>query len=310
MNQNLEYLGMTFATPLINAAGTVKYKEEFQRLLETDLGAIVIGSITVSSRDGNEGTTWHPDGINSLGMPNPGLGYYIDNLPEMVKEAHDNDKKVIVSIAGFNAKEYVNLAGVAFKCGADIVEINFGCPNVLDGGTAKPIYSFDIPNMVGVINEIKNAFRGTLDDKLNNLLIKLSPYSDPDQLKYAISTIDHVLPKGGYTISNTFPKGFIFDEHLNPAITPDGGLGGISGQMFKPIALGQVKQVKKILSEKNSSKIIVGAGGIATGRDMLEFSKVGASLMQIGTAFLRSNRPEIFSEILLEYSELVGEKVS
>ena len=56
-------------------------------------------------------------------------------------------------------------------------------------------------------------------------------------------------------------------------------MGGLSGPAIKPIALRMVYQVA------SRAKIpVIGMGGIATGRDALEFLVVGARAVEVGTA--------------------------
>lgn len=120
---------------VMNGAGSVKLPKHVLEIAKSQSGGVILGSITVDERLGNEGTTYFADSstsfsLNSKGLPNPGLAYYKKHLPGMVKTAHRFGKPLIVSVAGFSPDEYAHLARTAFEKGADGVELNFGCPNV------------------------------------------------------------------------------------------------------------------------------------------------------------------------------------
>src|SRR3989338_7351954 len=85
--------------PILNAAGTCKTLEDFKKLVRTPLPAVMIGSITGGVRHGNPGNTFYSNpnfSLNSAGLPNPGIDYYVDSLPQMVKIADAADKYVFV----------------------------------------------------------------------------------------------------------------------------------------------------------------------------------------------------------------------
>src|SRR3982750_3606494 len=118
--------------PISNAAGTVKHIEQAQHLARSPVDEIVIGSYTWESRGGNPGTVYHSEQdvvLNSLGMPNPGVLY----LSKFGNDFSVLNKPIVVSIAGFNVKEYIALA-VASVPWASAVEVNLGCPNVWTDG--------------------------------------------------------------------------------------------------------------------------------------------------------------------------------
>jgi dihydroorotate dehydrogenase (NAD+) catalytic subunit len=55
--------------------------------------------------------------------------------------------------------------------------------------------------------------------------------------------------------------------------------GGLSGPAIKPVALRMVWQAARAVKIP-----IIGAGGVASGRDALEFMVAGAKAVQVGTA--------------------------
>ena len=61
--------------------------------------------------------------------------------------------------------------------------------------------------------------------------------------------------------------------------------GGLSGPAIKPVALYMVYQVAGAVSIP-----VIGCGGIATGKDAIEFIMAGASAIQVGTASFANPR--------------------
>lgn len=285
--------------PVMNAAGTCKVLEGdhgIHALARSATSAIMVGSITVAERDGNLGDTYAFDDVrgfslNSLGLPCRGQGYYTQNLPEMVTVAHDANKPLFVSIAGFSPGEYRELAALAFQGGADLVEVNLGCPNVWHGGEQKRIACFNADLVAHILNAIE-AEVGTEA----RIAVKVSPFSDP----YALAEIAGVLSSSklvkAVTTMNTFPNAFAFADGGREKPLISVGLAGLAGPALKPVGLGQVKQLRALLPNRIQ---IMGVGGIRTGDDVLDYLAAGASCAQIATTFFQEG-PRVFSRILEE----------
>ena len=59
--------------------------------------------------------------------------------------------------------------------------------------------------------------------------------------------------------------------------------GGLSGKPLKPLSLQALRTLRK--HTKDSNLVLVGCGGISSGKDALEFGKAGASFIELYTAF-------------------------
>lgn len=297
--------GLPLEHPIMIAAGMAKTLEDVRRLANSAVSAIVVGSFTYEPRPGNDGTTLHLDpagrfSLNSLGLPNGGLPYLTAHLLEMVATAHRAGKLLIVSVAGFNPDEYAALAKAAFSDGADMVELNLGCPNVWGAdGSQKRIASFNPTIVDAVLWRVESAIEAmasAISRTSTPLAVKVSPFSDPFMLgevarKIALRPSVRVL-----TAINTFPNGFASDERGRQAITPAGGLGGVAGAALKPIGLGQVVQWRALLPARIQ---IIGVGGISSGQDVVDYLRAGADAVQIATAYLHE-RERVFTRILEE----------
>lgn len=286
--------------PLGNAAGWCKTLAHVEKLARSAVSIITVGSITAQSRDGNPGNPYHQneqgDSINSLGMPNHGLPYLKAELRQMVEMARAHGKRLAVSIACINEGDLEALVVACTEAAVDVIELNAGCPNVWDGGEQKRILSFDpdgVERSLGLLHTLVGR------NSMIELRIKLSPYSDPGLLREVASVLRRY-PFITVVTCNTFPNAYMFTGEGRVAISCNKGLGGLGGRAMKPIALGQVAQFREALAGHH----IIGAGGIATGRDMQEFIKVGANEAQVGSAFWFTEDLRIFGDILSQYADL------
>jgi dihydroorotate dehydrogenase (fumarate) len=288
-----ELAGLALEHPVMNAAGTCKTVEDVERFARSAVAAIVIGSITLEARNGNPGNVYWAApaySLNAPGLPNRGAVFYREALPGMAGAAHAAGKPVVLSIAGFSPAEYRSLATVAVEGGADVIELNLGCPNVWTEGLQKRMASFDPPGITTIVEEVAAVAGG------RPVGIKLSPFSDPEMLAQAARVIER-LPVRYVTASNTFPNAMAVDPTGAPMIGV--GFGGLSGAAMKPVGLGQVRQLRHALPPTMQ---VVGAGGIQTGQDVLDYLAVGASAVQVSTAYWnRGEDPTVFGDILAEY---------
>jgi dihydroorotate dehydrogenase (fumarate) len=270
--------------PLMNGAGCVKLLEDAHKMARSAVSAVVLGSITVEARIGNEGTTFtRGEGfaLNALGLPNPGLDYYRVHLRDIHDACRYHKKPLIVSIAGFSKAEFFHLAEVCQHCGVDAIELNFGCPNAQ---SEHPIWSFDPDAMRYVICSVLPEFGGAIG-------VKLSPFSNPDDLVRAASAI----PGGVEYVatSNTFPNADAWESTRHP-LTAE--YAGMSGKALKPIALGQVRKLRELLDK---SVHVVGVGGVESRSDIHDYFQAGAGAVQATTPYwLAGNDPMVFSDIL------------
>ncbi len=289
-----------------NAAGWIKSpKGSFEDLVRSSVTHVTAGSYTLEKRDGNpEPRYWSNDtgagtaSINSLGLPNPGIlaSDTIRELQHMDAACKAHGKKLRISIAGFSNDDFVKLYHTCstFVPQADI-EFNFGCPNVIAAGEHKRIFAFDIALMEQALLSCANA-----GIRIRKNSIKVSPYSDPMQLRdIAALCNEHKAHVGSVVTCNTFPNAIAFDNDKRAIFGK--GYGGLAGTPLKHIMLGQVAQFREYL---DPSIGIIAVGGIHTGQDIKDALMAGADGIQIGTAYFDTDDPHIFTQALLEYATL------
>lgn len=292
--------GVKFEHPLMNGGGVAKNLEDVRQLAKMPVSAVTLGSITFHPKAGNEGNVFEPRhengyALNSLGLPNPGMLETVKAIDLMIAAVVNAGKRLIVNVAGFNPQEYGVIADAMVTNGAHMAELNGGCPNIWGpDGKQKRIPSFD-PEMIDrILTDVTQRLTEAAP-----IMLKLSPYSDPGLLAEVAEVIASKPVVKAVVCSNTFPNALDLRTNGRPSIdspqVPD-GLAGLSGGAMKPIALGQVRQFRRLLPDRIA---IIGSGGVSSGRDMLDYLQAGAVAVQCTTAYLGNSH--IFGKILAEY---------
>jgi dihydroorotate dehydrogenase (NAD+) catalytic subunit len=146
----------------------------------------------------------------------------------------------------------------------DIVELNISCPNVKVGGMA---YGVKAEAAGEVVRMVRAACK-------KPLMVKLSPQAEniPEMCKAV-----EAAGADAISLTNTFQACAIDLEKRRPVF--NNIFAGLSGPAVRPIALRMVWQAVGAVNIP-----VVGLGGIATGRDALEFIMAGAAAVQVGAA--------------------------
>lgn len=292
------FCGVALEHPLMNAAGTCKTIEQFEKMVRSAVSGVVVGSITMESRPGNPAPAYANGGfysLNSLGLPNPGADYYREHLPAMKELADEAGKPLIVSVAGFNAEEYVELVELCREAGVEYVELNVGCPNVWGDDGQKRIISFYPEMLENILTDLTGY------DPAVKLGVKLSPFSNPEQLEEVVCVLPVVPEVKFVTTSNTFPNAFMFAGNGHSEISVE--YAGMAGLALKPVALGQVKRLSELLAEMKFGEGIdvVGAGGIFRSKDILDYRNAGADAVQAATVYWNANEdPGAYGDVLTD----------
>lgn len=274
--------GVTFQNPVLLASGTCGYGEEMQGFFDVDsLGGLVIKAVTVEPRAGNAAPRvieFEAGMMNSIGLANVGLEQLkrekLPWLAQRAKRAH-----AFVNVAGKTVAEFGDIiAALDHEAGFLGYELNVSCPNVKEGGTW---FSSRPDLLAAAVRTARAATR-------RPLLVKLAP-NVPDIAGMAEVAVNE--GADGLTLINTFP-GLLFDTKTRRARL-GAGTGGVSGPALLPIGVNAVYQARRRVQVP-----IVGAGGIRTAHDALQYFLAGASLIQIGTASFAD--PRAAYRVLLE----------
>lgn len=179
------------------------------------------------------------------------------------------DKALVVSIMGRTEEEWEFLAYSVSRAGADVVELNFSCPNMVEEGTGSA--TGQNANLVKKYTEA--ARRGTNKP----ILAKLTPNVS------SMSVAAEAAIEGGadgLAAINTIKSVTAVDRQLHKM-----AVGGLSGNSVKPIAMRFISEIAK--NEKCKGKPISAMGGIETWNDAGQFIGLGAENLQITTAVMQ-----------------------
>ena len=286
--------GFSFDNCLMNAAGVACMTvEELEEVRQSAAGSFVTKTATLEARVGNPEPRYRdvPLGsINSMGLPNQGIDYYLDYLLSL--QESQPERTFFLSMVGMSPDETHTLLKKVQNSGfKGITELNLSCPNV----PGKPQIAYDFETTERILGE---AF-GYFDKPLG---IKLPPYFDIVHFDQAAEVFNRHPLKFVNCVNSIGNGMYIEDESV--VIRPKNGFGGIGGEYIKPTALANVHAFYQRL---NPSIQIIGTGGVYTGRDAFEHILCGASMVQIGTA-LHQQGVEVFERVSLGLKAIMAKK--
>ena len=286
--------GFSFDNCQMNAAGVACMTvEELEEVRQSAAGSFVTKTATLEARAGNPEPRYRdvPLGsINSMGLPNQGIDYYLDYLLSL--QESQPERTFFLSLVGMSPDETHTLLKKVQNSGfKGITELNLSCPNV----PGKPQIAYDFETTERILGE---AF-GYFDKPLG---IKLPPYFDIVHFDQAAEVFNRHPLKFVNCVNSIGNGMYIEDESV--VIRPKNGFGGIGGEYIKPTALANVHAFYQRL---NPSIQIIGTGGVYTGRDAFEHILCGASMVQIGTA-LHQQGVEVFERVSLGLKAIMVQK--
>lgn len=254
-------------SPIMCASGTAGHGAELGAYMDLSrVGAVVVKSLAAEPWAGNDAprVTHTPAGmLNAIGLQGPGVRAWLDHeLPELEAAG----ATVVASIWGRSVGEYARaaelLAPVASRLAA--LEVNISCPNLEDRNN---MFAHSATATAEVLRE--TAVPGL------RRWAKLSPnVGDLVPIAEAAATAG----ASAVTVANTLIGMVIDTDQRRPLLA--NGRGGLSGPAVRPVAVRAVWDVASALPELP----IIGVGGVATGRDVVQFLMAGASAVQVGTA--------------------------
>ena len=204
--------------------------------------------------------------------------YEPEKWVDFLKEARQNMRRrdlegvLIASIGGRDYEEWTELAKMVEGAGVDAIEMNLSCPHIEEGKLMGRAVASD-PNLVrNVVKAVKKACSIPV-------VCKITPQgADPVQLAEAM-----VSAGADLLVSTARFQGLVIDiDEMEPISW--GGYGGYGGPWQLPMSLSWTAHI----ASRKFGVPIVGAGGIASGDDIVKFIMVGADAIQICTAIIIS----------------------
>ncbi len=279
--------GVSLDNHLLLAAGILGTTgSSLARMLENGAGGVVTKSIGPYPCEGHPGPcVVEVEGgvLNAMGLPNPSREF-VDELTPL------EGKPVIASMYGGSPEEFRTVAGW-FVGRIAAFELNLSCPHAAG-------YGASLGADPRLVEECTRAVSGLGIP----VWVKLTPNVTD------ITACGLAAERGGASAIvaiNTVKAMRISPELRRPVL--GNRFGGLSGKAIFPIAVRCVYELYEACSVP-----IIGCGGIATARDVLEMMMAGAAAVEIGTAV--KDNPRVFRDIAADlYSadgipaeELVG----
>ena len=285
---SVDLCGLHLKNPVIPASGTFGFGLELADSMDLNvLGGISLKGTTREARYGNPTPRIAEcDGgmINSVGLQNPGIDVLVNEKVPTLRKVYDGC--VVANISGFSLDEYRDCCAQADACeGIDIIEVNISCPNVHNGGMAFGTCASSAAEVTAAVKAVCHK----------PVFIKLSP-NVTDIVSIARACED--AGADGLTLVNTF-LGMRIDIHRRKPVIAN-KMGGFSGRAIFPVALRMVYQVA------HACRIpVMGCGGVASERDVIEMMMAGATAVQVGAENLRN--PFACPEIIAALPALMEE---
>ena len=201
-----------------------------------------------------------------------------ENLADLRRlKANYPDKVLIASIMGSNEEDWETLARLVTEAGADMIELNFSCPQMTSHAMGSDVGS----NPELCRKYCQAVARGTKLPFMAKMTPNITDMCDP-----AIASIEG--GANGISAINTVKSIINLDlDHKVglPIIDGKSSISGYSGKAVKPIALRFIQQMRS--NPKLKDVEISGIGGIETWMDAAEFILLGAKTLQVTTAIMQ-----------------------
>jgi dihydropyrimidine dehydrogenase (NAD+) subunit PreA len=198
-----------------------------------------------------------------------------DNLRD-IKELKENypNKVLIASIMGANEKEWEDLARLATEAGADMLELNFSCPQMTSHAMGSDVGSN--PELC------KKYCQAVRRGSQLPFMAKMTP-NITDMVPVAKACLEG--GANGIAAINTVKSicSLDLERHIGmPVVDGKSSISGYSGKAVKPIALRFMQQMRSAIPDLEIS----GIGGIETWVDAAEFILLGAKTLQVTTGIM------------------------
>ena len=257
---------LTLRNPVIAASGCFGYGVEYAGIVDlSTLGGVCVKGLFRAEREGHPPPriVETPAGmLNAIGLQGIGVRRFVD---EKLPELRARKATVVVNVCGTTLDEYVEVSRILSDAeGVAAIELNISCPNIKEGGIQ---FGCSLTGTFDVVSAVRKVTSLPVIPKLTPNVTDVSSFAKAaeDAGADAVSLV------------NTFLAMVIDVESRRPKIS--NVVGGLSGPAIRPIAVRMVYECRQAVRIP-----IIGMGGIADARDVLEFMLAGATAVQVGTA--------------------------
>ena len=300
-------LGLSFRNPIIAASTDIaRSVEQFEAFAKSGAGAIITKSVTdaaalqddnisrihVTDMAQNPARGEVPESyiLFSRGGSMLGMEAFEPKAVEMLRIAKQYNTVAIASIAAGPVENWVRFAKRLEDLGFPALELNFGNPH---GEASASKLGFLIGQSPELSAEILKAVQGAVKIPV---IVKMTP-----QLSDVTGTAQHLEACGAkaVTVMHRF-QGLMVDPETDAPIL--GGWAAIGGSWMKPVALANIARIYR-----GTNLTVFGGNGANTARDVYEYMCCGASLVEIGSAFMLRG-PAYAKRVVEEFYGLLEKK--
>lgn len=286
----VDLCGIRLRNPLVLASGVLGTEPGIlQRVGLAGAGAVTSKSCSLLPRKGHPNPTvldWGPGLINAVGLANPGVEEEVRILREARERLAGEGVALFASIVAGTVEEFAEVARRISVAEPDLIEVNISCPNVIS--EFGELFAHRPGSAAAVTRAVKDA----TDIPVS---VKLSP-----NVTDIVAIAQAVAEAGADAITaiNAVGPGMVIDvESGRPFLS--NREGGISGPAIRPVAVRCVYRIAQAVDVP-----IIGTGGVARGRDVVEMVMAGATAVGVGSAVYWRG-PELFGELLAEVQEFL-----
>lgn len=299
----VKVFGRTLGTPIGLAAGLDKDGEAVDALLDTGFSFVEIGSVTPEPQPGNpkprffrlpkDEAVINRYGFNSAGhydvvgrlrvrlfryLKKLGISAGDDSVPLSFRK----NKLLGINLGknkfGDEITDYVK--GVD-RLGpyADVLIINVSSPNT--PGLRDLQSESKLTNLLERVVKERDSLGKNLMGTKPPVMVKIAPDLTEPEIESIASSVKAAKVDGVIVSNTTIQRPTATLRTKDQALVNQNG--GLSGKPLKPLSLKALRLLRKYT--KDSNVVLVGCGGISSGKDALEFGKAGATFVELYTAF-------------------------
>lgn len=300
-------LGLPFQNPIVAASTDIaRSVEQFEAFAKSGVGAIITKSVTDAPalQDDNISRIYVADlaqnpvrgnvpeqyTLFSRGGSMVSMDAFEPKAVEMLKIAQKYQTIAIGSIAAGRTENWVRFAKRFEELGFPALELNFGNPH---GEASADKLGFLIGQSAELSAEIVQAVQNTVNIPV---IVKMTP-----QLSDVTGMAKHLEACGAkaVTVMHRF-QGLMVDPETDAPVL--GGWAAIGGSWMKPLTLANIARIYR-----GTGLTVFGGNGANTAQDVYEYMCCGASLVEIGSAFMLRG-PGYTREVVDAFAALLEKK--
>lgn len=281
---SIEFLGVKCENPFFLSSSPVcNNAEQISKAFDAGWAGIFYKTVGIEGVDEcsprfdiltKESTSWvgfkNMEQISELSLE--------ENCEEIRKLKEKYPNKVLgVSIMGSNEEEWRTLAKAVTEAGADILELNFSCPQMTSDKMGSDVGQN--PDLV------RKYTRAVVESTHLPVVAKMTP-NITHMTEPALAAVEGGAK--GISAINTIKSVTNIDlDNMTgkPVVNGKSSVSGYSGKAVKPVALRFISELAQCEGLKSIE--LSGIGGIETWQDALEFILLGCRNVQVTTAVMQ-----------------------